>query len=260
MRDMDRKSSGLSMAEHAGGILIDWYHKKNAVKMKGRKDFVLTADLESETYIIDRIHAEFPDDGILSEEAGDMPGSSGYRWVIDPLDGTSNYKSHIDYFAVVIGLEHNGAMEMCFLFDPIRKYMYSAVKGQGAEMNGKPIHVSDTQVLESYLVSFYASNHKGSDMIDAGARYYKNICTACKGARSMGSSILDLCNVACGVFDGLVKVGVNYWDCAPGVLLLEEAGGIATDEKGVGTQTDSTVIIASNGNNHTLFLNAVSAR
>lgn len=258
MPDMQRKALGLQMAEQAGAIIMDWYDKKNAVTMKAVKDFVLTADLESEKYVMQTIRMYFPEDGILSEEAGNIPGTNGYRWVIDPLDGTSNYKSHIDYFSVSIGLEKEGKMEMAFLFDPIRRLMYFAERGNGATVNNKPLKVSDTVELNTYLVSYYASNHKEDYMIERGAQYYENISRACKGSRSMGSSILDLCNLAHGVFDGLVKVGVNHWDCAAGVLLLEEAGGTATDEHGQPISADSTILVASNGKNHEAFLTAVT--
>jgi myo-inositol-1(or 4)-monophosphatase len=247
---MNREILGKNISTTAGEIIMNWYKKENKIKEKGERDFTLTADLEAEKYLIELIKKNFPEDGILSEEIGETKGSSGYRWIVDPLDGTVNFKSGIPYFCVSIAIEKNDQIASAFVFNPINEQLYYAELGKGSYLNNKPIKVSTTNKIKKFLMSYSTSHHRDHDTIIKGSRSFKNLLLNCRAVRLMGSSILDLCNLANGVFDGLIKVGGNYWDIAAGCLIVEEAGGRVTDFYGNNWNKDTINLLASNGQNH----------
>ena len=251
---MDRKKVGEELARKAGKILMEYFGKENIEKGKGERDHVLDVDFEAEKLIINTLQERFPDDSILSEEADDIVGSSDYRWVVDPLDGTLNFKSRISYFCVSIALEEKGELVMAFVCDPIKDKFYFAEKGKGAFVNGEKMKVSSTEHLIKFLISYSTSNHKDLEVVKLGAKSFKNLLDNCRAIRLRGSSILDLCNLAEGIFDGLVKVGANYWDFAAGSLIVEEAGGKVTDFTGQHWDSKSENLFASNGLHHSKLL------
>jgi len=247
---MERKEVGENIVKKAGKILLEYFEKENVVKNKGKRDFVLDADFEAEKLILNTLQKEFPQDSILSEESDEIRGNSGYRWVVDPLDGTANFKARIPYFCVSIGLEREGKLTMAFVYNPIADDFYFSEKNKGAFLNGKRIKVSSTKQLIKFLISYSTSNHKTPKVIELGANSFRKILDNCRAIRLRGSSILDLCNLANGVFDGLIKVGASYWDFAPGCLIIEEAGGKVTDFEGKKWSSKTKNLLASNGIRH----------
>lgn len=247
---MDRKEVGEKLAREAGKILLDYFKKENKEKSKGEKDFVLDADFEAEKLIIKELQKKFPKDSILSEEAEEVKGNSDYRWVVDPLDGTANFKARIPYFCVSIGLEKDNKPVMAFVYEPLMDNFYFAEKNRGAFMNKEKIKVSSTNNLIKFLISYSTSNHKSPKIIELGAKSFKKLLDNCRAIRLRGSSILDLCNLANGVFDGLIKVGASYWDFAPGCLIIEEAGGKVTDFNGKRWDSKTQNLLASNKIQH----------
>ncbi len=247
---MDRKKVGIKISKEAGKILLKFYHKFSVEISKSEKDFTLEADLEVEKIIINHIKTNFPDDSIISEEAGETKGKSEYRWVIDPLDGTANFKARIPYFCVSIGIEKNNKLIMAFVYDPFNRNSYFAEKNKGAYMNGKIIKVSSTQNANKFFISYSTSNHKTREIIELGSSSFRKLLHNCRSIRLRGSSILDLCNLANGTFDGLIKVGASYWDFGPGCLIVEEAGGKVTDFEGNKWDSRTKDLLASNGIKH----------
>lgn len=247
---MDRREVGEILAKEAGEIVMKYFSQLNKEKEKGVKDFALDADFEAEKLIVSKLTKEFPEDGILSEESEEIKGSSGYRWIIDPLDGTANFKARIPYFCVSIGVEKDDKLIMAFVYNPLTKDFYFAEKNSGAFLNENRIKVSSTESIVKFLFSYSTSNHKDSKIIELGAKTFKKILDNCRAIRLKGSSILDLCNLANGVFDGLVKVGASYWDFAPGCLIVEEAGGKVTDFDGRKWDNKTENILASNNIKH----------
>ena len=251
---MQRRKIGISLAKKAGKILLDYFEKENVVKNKGKKDFVLDADFEAEKLILNTLQKEFPQDSILSEESEEIKGSSRYRWVVDPLDGTANFKARIPYFCVSIGLEKDDKLITAFIYDPINKNLYFAEKDKGAFLNKNRIKVSSTKYLEKFLISYSTSNHKSAEVIEFGSKSFRTLLHNCRAIRLRGSSILDLCNLASGTFDGLIKIGASYWDFAPGCLVVEEAGGRVTDFDRKKWNSKTRNLFASNGIKHDKLL------
>lgn len=247
---MDRRIVGEVLVKEAGKIVLGYFGKLNKEKKKGEKDFTLDADFEAEKLIINKLTKEFPEDGILSEEAEEIRGSSDYRWIVDPLDGTANFKSRIPYFCVSIGVEKDDKLIMAFVYNPLTKNFYFAEKNKGSFLNGEKIKVSSTKSLIKFLFSYSTSNHKNPKVVELGANTFKKILNNCRAIRLRGSSILDLCNLANGTFDGLVKVGASYWDFAPGCLIVEEAGGKATDFDGKKWGIKTENLLVSNNVKH----------
>lgn len=255
---MDRKDLGEILVKEAGKVVMEYFGKLNKEKKKSEKDFVLDADYEAEKLIINKITKEFPEDGILSEEADEIKGSSGYRWVVDPLDGTANFKAKIPYFCVSIGVEKDDKLTMGFIYNPNTKDFYFAQKNKGAFLNDKRIKVSSTEHLIKFFVSYSTSNHKNPEVIKLGAKSFEKILDNCRAIRLRGSSILDLCNLANGVFDGLIKVGASYWDYASGCLLVDEAGGEVTDFNGKKWGAETENLLATNNIKHEELLKLLS--
>lgn len=254
---IDRITLLQTITKLAGIKLLGYYDKASVVSKKGETDFALEADLEVEKIIINRIRDTYRDDSILAEEAGSISGNTDYLWVIDPLDGTANFKAKIPYFCTTIGLEKSGVMTAAAVYDPIKDELFFAEKSKGAFCNNKRISVSNSSEPRQFLISYSTSNHKDTQTIDQGSKLFQIFLHECRAIRLQGSSILDLCGLARGTFDGLVKVGANYWDFAPGCLIVEEAGGIATDLSGQNWSKDSVNIFASNKIRHKEILEVI---
>lgn len=243
-----------NLTKLAGEKLLDYYKQEQAVTEKSAIDFALEADTTIENFILEAIRKSFPEDSILAEETGEQANSSEYLWIVDPLDGTANFKAQIPYFCSTIALQHNDQLVAAAVYDPINKHLYFAEKNAGAYLNGNRIHVSDTTILRKFLISYSTSNHKNQDVVNKGSTLFHILLTECRAIRLQGSSILDLCGLASGVFDGLVKVGANYWDFAAGCLIVEEAGGQVTGLDGTAWSRKSENILASNGSLHAELL------
>jgi myo-inositol-1(or 4)-monophosphatase len=219
------------LARQAGAILRAGYEGEHQVDYKGSIDLVTEVDHQSEAFLIDEIRRNFPGHGIVSEEAGLLPGSGGDCWYIDPLDGTVNYAHGIPIFTVSIAYAHNGAVRLGAVYDPLRDELYSAEHGQGARRNGDPIGVSSvSEIRRSLLVTGFAYDVATSarNNLDNFARFMR----LSQGVRRLGSAALDLCYIACGRFDGYWELSLNPWDLAAGGLIASEAGALVTDLTG----------------------------
>lgn len=215
----------IQTAREAGQILLEKFGRKINISMKGDINLVTEADLASEKLIIERIKSYYPKHSILAEESGNavVLGDSTWKWIIDPLDGTTNFAHGYPCFCVTLALEHEGKIVIGVTFDPTRNELFAAEKGQGATLNNKQIRVSETEKLgDALLVTGFPYNFKQKENF---AKSLTNFLLHSRGVRRDGSAAIDMAYVACGRFDGFWEEGLNPWDVAAGVLLIEEAGG-----------------------------------
>ena len=240
----------IQTARDAGRILAERFGRKIEISNKSEIDLVTESDLASERLIIDRIRTYHPRHAILAEESGssgptDGEGQSDWRWIIDPLDGTTNYAHGYPCFCVSIGLECNGRLEIGVVYDPLRDEMFSAERGQGAALNGRRIRVSPTPSLSSALLctGFPYDVRERSEF----ARHFANFIMNAQGVRRDGAAALDLAYVAAGRFDGFWEEGLKPWDVAAGVLIIEEAGGRVSNYANEQLNIFTPPILASNG-------------
>lgn len=216
----------IETARDAGQILLEKFGRKINISKKGDINLVTEADLASEKMIIERIRSYYPKHSILAEESGEaiVSGSdTTWKWIIDPLDGTTNYAHGYPCFCVTIALEHDGEIVLGVTFDPTRDELFSAEKGNGATLNNKSIRVSETENLsDALLVTGFPYNAREKNDF---AKHFSDFTHKSRGLRRDGSAAIDMAYVACGRFDGFWEEGLNPWDVATGVLLIEEAGG-----------------------------------
>src|SRR5918998_4283675 len=248
----------IQTARDAGRILSEKFGRVE-VSHKGDIDLVTEADLAAERLIIERISGHFPRHAILSEEAGDVRvhGSEGsaWKWIVDPLDGTTNYAHGYPVFCVSIGLEHEGRIVAGVAHDPTRDETFAAARGEGATLNGRPVRVSATDDLNRALVcTGFPYDVRGRDDF---ARHFTNFILRAQSIRRDGSSALDLAYVACGRLDAFYEDGLRPWDVAAGTLLVEEAGGRVTHYDGSPLDTYTPPLAASNGLVHDALLDVL---
>ncbi len=224
-----------------------------SIEKKGAIDLVTEADTESEKIIIDTIREKFPEHTILAEESGLDKGSAECRWVIDPLDGTTNFAHQLSLFAISIAFLENDDIKVGVVLNPVTGELFSAVQGQGALLNGHPISVSQSnKISESLLVTGFPYNLK--DILPELMARFSNCIQASLGVRRLGSAALDLCYVACGRFDGFWEQNLKPWDTAAGVLIAKEAGAMVTDFSNRPYVIDKNEILVTNGSIHTEML------
>lgn len=235
-------------ARDAGAVLVDRLGRALQVSSKGDIDLVTEADLASEKLIIERIKSHYPRHAILAEESGAteiVAGTSDWKWIIDPLDGTTNYAHGYPCFCVSIGLERAGSIEIAVIYDPMRDEVFAAERGLGATLNGRPMRVSAVEDLNSaMLCTGFPYNVRERPNFE---RDFANFTMEAQAVRRDGSAAIDLAYVACGRFDGFWEDGLNAWDVAAGLLLIEEAGGLVTDFAGGKLNIYTPRVLASNG-------------
>jgi myo-inositol-1(or 4)-monophosphatase len=251
-----------AIAREAGALLLQYFHQGLKIEYKGDADLVTAADRAAETLIRERISKQFPSHDVLGEEQGLNDQRSDYRWYVDPLDGTTNFAHGYPVFAVSIALEHQALDERSsgqrgrriagVIYDPTRDELFTAEQGRGAHLNGKPTHVSKATQLKECLVATGFPSHKRHK--NPNIYFYHQITLRTHGVRRAGSAALDLCNVACGRFDGFWEFNLNPWDTAAGVLIVEEAGGKVSRFDGSPFELDSRETLASNGLVHEALL------
>lgn len=248
----------IETARDAGRVLLEKFGRIESVTKKGDINLVTEADLASEALIVERIKSHFPRHAILAEEAGNavVTGEDGgHKWIIDPLDGTTNYAHGYPCFCVTIALEHEGEVVLGVTYDPTRDELFTAEKGRGATLNGKPIRVSRTDELgNALLVTGFPYDIKHREKF---ARHLTEFLLTSRGVRRDGSAAIDLAYVACGRFDGFWEEGLNPWDVAAGKLLIEEAGGTVSYYDGSPFSIYTPPIVASNGTIHAEMLNVL---
>lgn len=234
----------------AGRMIKDRAGKAVNIQTKAGQETNLVTELdkEAEALIISILQKKYPGHDVLAEESGNRNSGSEYRWVIDPIDGTTNFARGLPIFCVSIGLEHRGKIVLGVVYDPTRDELFTAELGKGAFLNGNPIHVSDASTLiESVLVTGFAYNVRSTrENID----HFQNFLLEARAVRRLGSAALDLCYVAAGRLDGYWEMSLNPWDMAAGVLLVEEAGGKYSDLDGQPTTIHQKKILVSNGRIH----------
>jgi myo-inositol-1(or 4)-monophosphatase len=238
-----------SAAEEAGKLLLGGLGEERDVSSKsGPTDLVTQYDRDSQDLIVEMIRDSFPDHSILAEEELGVKGSST-KWIIDPLDGTTNFIYNYPLFDVSIGVESEGEMVAGVIHIPVIGETYAAVKGAGATLNGEPVYVSDEDKLSSSLLSTGFPYDK--ELVPRALEEFSNLVRQSRGVRRDGAAGVDLAFVASGRFDGFWELGLSPWDVAAGSLIVEEAGGDVTDFSGGGHDIyESPGIVATNGEMH----------
>ncbi|MFA6099000.1 MAG: inositol monophosphatase family protein [Patescibacteria group bacterium] len=242
-------STAVAAAKSAGQILMKYYPdiRSTSIIKKGKHDIVTKADMMTNTAIIKAIEKVFPDHDIYSEETGlkNKPGS--YKWVIDPLDGTSNYAMHIPLFCTSISLVHKGSIIISVIYAPYLNELFIAEKGKGAFLNNKRIHVSGTKVLKEAFL-FLGRGH-GKPVYKNFLKLQKRLRKDVINIRFIGSASMNMAYVASGRTDSYIQVPPesHLWDTAAGVLLVKEAGGQVSDFRGRPWKFNSLGVVASNG-------------
>ena len=240
------RAVALKAADAAGAILTSKLGKLSHIDYKGAFNIVTEADKESEAEVIRLIREEFPDHQILGEESGAHKSSSKCRWLIDPLDGTTNYAHAYPFFCVSIGFEEDGKMKFGAVFNPVSKELFQAELGSGAFLNGQKIQVSKVKTIsESLLATGFPADSENTKFPNM-TEFYK-LTNLCHGVRRDGSAALDLSFVACGRSEGFWEFKLSPWDLAAGTLILEEAGGKVTSPCGGEFDINSGHVLATNG-------------
>jgi myo-inositol-1(or 4)-monophosphatase len=201
------------------------------IELKGPNDFVSEVDRKAEQKVIETLLSSYPEHSILAEESGEIKGSEDYLWIIDPLDGTTNYLHGFPHFAVSIACQHKGRLEHAVIYDPIKQEIFAASRGEGAILNNKRIRVSRVKTTRGALLGT-GIQFKHQDQFDEFLRIFSDFFSNSADIRRAGSAALDLAYVAAGRLDGFWESGLNAWDIAAGALIVREAGGITTDYEG----------------------------
>ncbi len=244
-------------AAKAAIILRFYYENRPQIRKKGIKDLVTQADIESESAIIEVIQKRFPDHSILAEESGLSANTSENRWVIDPLDGTTNFAHGLPLFAVSIAFQHNGVTQLGMVANPISGETFRAVAGQGAYLNDNKIAVSDTsKMVDSLLVTGFPYDINANP--GALLERFNRLLLAAQAVRRLGSAALDLCFVACGRFDGFWEERLKPWDTAAGELIAREAGARVTNFKNQPFGIDQLEIVATNAHIHSQLIDLLN--
>jgi myo-inositol-1(or 4)-monophosphatase len=233
---------GMRAARRAGDLIVRSLSRLDSLKVdtKGRNDFVTDIDRKAEAEIIATIRRAHPDHAFLAEESGRGGGDSEYLWIIDPLDGTTNFLHGFPTFAVSIALQHRGRLQHAVVYDPMRQEFFTASRGDGAQLEGKKIRVSSQRTLEGSLIGTGFPYRMEAAHVDDYLAMLKVVMAAAAGVRRPGAAALDLAYVAAGRIDGFWEFGLAPWDTAAGTLLIQEAGGR------VGTPTGSEYALGPN--------------
>jgi myo-inositol-1(or 4)-monophosphatase len=233
----------IGAARAAGSLIVRYLDRVDTldVATKHKNEFVSQVDREAEAIIVADIRKAYPDHAILAEESG-ATGDSEYRWIIDPLDGTTNFLHAFPQFCVSIAVEHRGRLEQGVVFDPLRQELFTASRGAGARLDDRRIRVSRQNALEGSLLGT-GFPFRGAYDLDTYLQTMRALVPKCAGIRRPGAAALDLAYVAAGRLDGFWEFGLEPWDMAAGVLLIREAGGLVTDTDGDEHYMDSGNII-----------------
>jgi myo-inositol-1(or 4)-monophosphatase len=257
--DQSRLTLGMDLARRAGALVLDGLGRTNDIRHKGAIDLVTEYDLRSERLIVNGIRSAFPSDAILSEEAG-ASGETETCWVIDPLDGTTNFAHGLPHFSVSIAFWDHDRPAFGIVFDPTRSELFHAARGEGAWLNDQPLHVSsESRLAESLLATGFAYDIRSAseDNLD----HFAEMSRQALAIRRFGSAALDLAYVAAGRYDAYWELSLYPWDWAAGVLLVREAGGRMTTLDGQNAlPLGMASFLASNGLVHDEALRALEAK
>lgn len=252
----------IQAAKKAGKIVLDGIDHLNQMEIIGKNsnEFVTQIDKVSEETIIAELQNAYPSHAFLAEESGHISGIAGdqYCWIIDPLDGTRNYMQGYSPFSISIALMKDRELLLGVIFDPTRDEVFTAVKEQGAYLNGHRIHVSPSDDLKTALIGTGFPLEKNAVNMDNYLREFSNIFTHCTDVRRDGCSSLDLAYVACGRLNGFWEFGLRIWHVAAAALIIQEAGGIVTDFQDSDQYLNCGNIIAGNAVIHKMLLELVN--
>lgn len=239
-------NTAVKAARRAGNVIVRHLDRLDSltVEKKGRADYVSEVDRMAEAEILDVIKFAYPQHSILAEESGSSLGDD-FQWIIDPLDGTTNFLHGFPHFAVSIALSHKGTMQHGVIFDPLRNELFTASRGQGAHLNDRRLRVSNVSRLEHALLAT-GFPYKILDQLDDWIKSFEKFLRSTSGVRRAGSAALDLAYVAAGRFDGFWEAGLSQWDMAAGTLIIREAGGLVSDYAGGQDFLSSGNIVAAN--------------
>ncbi len=236
-----------SAAHVAGELIVENWQRPKQIDFKGAVDLVTSVDRDCERRIVELLRRNFPHHSIIAEEATDLVGGKNdYKWIIDPLDGTTNFAHGYPQFCVSIALAHEEVTLIGVVYDPLRRECFSAIRGQGATLNGDPIRASTVPDLDQALLATgfpYDRRENADDYL----AYFRDFLTRCQGIRRAGAAALDLCYVASGRLDGYWELKLRPWDSAAGSLIVAEAGGRLSDFSGDEFSIWGNETMASNG-------------
>jgi myo-inositol-1(or 4)-monophosphatase len=244
------RDAAAALAREAGAIVREGYGVLHAPEHKGRIDLVTEYDRRSETFLLGAIAARFPGHSVLAEESGVHAAQAArVRWIVDPLDGTTNFAHNYPFFAVSIGVELDGELAAGAVYDPVRDELFAAARGEGATLNGSAIQVSAVRRVEdALLVTGFPYDVR--EHPERSVPLFEAFLTRAQGVRRDGSAALNLCYLAAGRFDGFWEGALSPWDMAAGVVLVREAGGIVTDFTGGPFGLERRQILGTNGRLH----------
>lgn len=240
--------TAVEIARESGALLSTFFERRVAFETKGEQDLVTEADRASEALIIERLRAHFPSHGIVAEESGRHESPSEYRWYVDPLDGTTNFAHSFPAYNVTLALEKGDELICGVVLDPTRQEIFTAERGGGAYLNNRRMSVSKIGRIEEALLSTGFPSRRRHQNINVHFFYQLSVTT--HGIRRTGSAAIDLAYVASGRSDGFWEFGLNPWDMAAGILMVEEAGGRVSDMRGRGHSLSGRHILATNGRIH----------
>ena len=256
MASLERRVA-VDAARAAGRLLRDELSGARRIAFKGSPTNLVTEmDQRAEALILERLRGAFPDDAILAEEQGAASGRSDRRWIVDPLDGTTNYAHGLPIFGVSIALEVTRRLVLGVVYDPSRDELFVGERGAGATLNDAPIHVSNAATVgESLLVTGFPYNIR--ETADTNLAEYAAFSLRARAVRRLGSAVIDLAYVACGRFDAYWELRLGAWDVAAGAVLVAEAGGRITGIDGAALDVDAPTLLATNGVIHDEMLRAL---
>ena len=245
----EAKRVGTEAIYNGARVLRNHFGRISQIDQKGVFDLVTEADTESEKQIMETIRQAFPDHAILAEESGANRGTAEYQWLIDPLDGTTNYVHQLPFFTIAIALSVRGNIELGLILNPMDGELYAAIAGKGATLNGKPIKVSSTaSVSDSLLVTGFPYDF--NEIVEPAMKRFSVCQQASQGVRRLGSAALDMCYLACGRFDGFWEQNLKPWDKAAGAVVAAEAGAVITNFSNQPFSMDQNEILITNGKIH----------
>ncbi len=244
--------TSVEIAREAGALVAQHFARHVPYELKGESDLVTAADRASERLVVERLRTHYSTHAIVAEEGGGVEGTSEYRWYVDPLDGTTNFAHSYPHYNVTLGLERAGEMIAGVIYDPSRDEMFAAERGGGAFLNNHRIHASAVQRVADSLLSTGFPSRKRHENVNV--HFYYQMALASHGIRRAGSAALDAAWVACGRLEAYWEFGLNPWDMAAGVIIVQEAGGRVSDMRGGPVKIGGVHVLMDNGLIHAEML------